>query len=127
MALSEGFFSFLTSKMETITVTLPHLLLSHYVRWSFQFHCPSLRRPKSGIPEQQTEANFLYLALGSGGGDHFVSSCFFLDELFVKELFWMLHLQKDTFARYAAHFQKEGEGRWESRTPAPLLPQAESP
>nr|XP_019597211.1 PREDICTED: izumo sperm-egg fusion protein 1 isoform X1 [Rhinolophus sinicus] len=29
------------------------------------------------------------------------------DELFVKELFWMLHLQKDTFARYAAHFQKE--------------------
>ncbi|XP_019513894.1 PREDICTED: izumo sperm-egg fusion protein 1 isoform X2 [Hipposideros armiger] len=28
-------------------------------------------------------------------------------ELFVKELFWMLHLQKDTFARYAAQFQKE--------------------
>ncbi|XP_046539968.1 izumo sperm-egg fusion protein 1 isoform X2 [Equus quagga] len=28
-------------------------------------------------------------------------------ELFVKELFWMLSLQKDTFASYAAHFQKE--------------------
>ncbi|XP_062944732.1 izumo sperm-egg fusion protein 1 [Cynocephalus volans] len=28
-------------------------------------------------------------------------------ELFVKELFWMLHLQKETFANYAAQFQKE--------------------
>ncbi|XP_048185869.1 izumo sperm-egg fusion protein 1 isoform X3 [Perognathus longimembris pacificus] len=28
-------------------------------------------------------------------------------ELFVKELFWMLHLQKDTFANYAIQFQKE--------------------
>ncbi|XP_012498484.1 PREDICTED: izumo sperm-egg fusion protein 1 [Propithecus coquereli] len=28
-------------------------------------------------------------------------------ELFVKELFWMLRLQKETFATYAAHFQKE--------------------
>ncbi|XP_066230025.1 izumo sperm-egg fusion protein 1 [Saccopteryx leptura] len=28
-------------------------------------------------------------------------------ELFVKELFWMLSLQKDTFAKYAAQFQKE--------------------
>ncbi|XP_059940362.1 izumo sperm-egg fusion protein 1 isoform X2 [Mesoplodon densirostris] len=29
-------------------------------------------------------------------------------ELFVKELFWMLHLAKDNFASYAAQFQKEG-------------------
>ncbi|XP_012609903.2 izumo sperm-egg fusion protein 1 isoform X1 [Microcebus murinus] len=28
-------------------------------------------------------------------------------ELFVKELFWMLHLQKETFANFAAQFQKE--------------------
>ncbi|XP_027474791.1 izumo sperm-egg fusion protein 1 isoform X1 [Zalophus californianus] len=28
-------------------------------------------------------------------------------ELFVKELYWMLHLQKDMFARFAAQFQKE--------------------
>ncbi|XP_059009735.1 izumo sperm-egg fusion protein 1 isoform X2 [Mustela nigripes] len=28
-------------------------------------------------------------------------------ELFVKEMFWMLSLQKDTFARFAAQFQKE--------------------
>ncbi|XP_060040068.1 izumo sperm-egg fusion protein 1 isoform X2 [Erinaceus europaeus] len=28
-------------------------------------------------------------------------------ELFVKELFWMLHLEKENFARYAAQFQKE--------------------
>ncbi|XP_072822814.1 izumo sperm-egg fusion protein 1 isoform X5 [Vicugna pacos] len=29
-------------------------------------------------------------------------------QLFVKELLWMLHLAKDTFASYAAQFQKEG-------------------
>ncbi|XP_021536915.1 izumo sperm-egg fusion protein 1 [Neomonachus schauinslandi] len=29
-------------------------------------------------------------------------------ELFVKEMYWMLHLQKDMFARFAAQFQKEG-------------------
>nr|XP_054529040.1 izumo sperm-egg fusion protein 1 isoform X2 [Pan troglodytes]XP_054529041.1 izumo sperm-egg fusion protein 1 isoform X2 [Pan troglodytes] len=28
-------------------------------------------------------------------------------DLFVKELFWMLHLQKETFATYVARFQKE--------------------
>ncbi|XP_030874256.1 izumo sperm-egg fusion protein 1 isoform X3 [Leptonychotes weddellii] len=28
-------------------------------------------------------------------------------ELFVKEMYWMLHLQKDMFARFAAQFQKE--------------------
>uniref|UniRef100_A0A7N5P678 Izumo sperm-oocyte fusion 1 n=1 Tax=Ailuropoda melanoleuca TaxID=9646 RepID=A0A7N5P678_AILME len=28
-------------------------------------------------------------------------------ELLVKELYWMLHLQKDIFARFAAQFQKE--------------------
>ncbi|XP_037675113.1 izumo sperm-egg fusion protein 1 isoform X2 [Choloepus didactylus] len=30
------------------------------------------------------------------------------DELFVKEIFWMLHLQKEVFARHAAQFVKEG-------------------
>ncbi|XP_023442523.2 izumo sperm-egg fusion protein 1 isoform X2 [Dasypus novemcinctus] len=30
------------------------------------------------------------------------------DELFEKEIFWMLRQQKDVFARYAAQFQKEG-------------------
>ncbi|KAB0384171.1 hypothetical protein FD755_006088 [Muntiacus reevesi] len=35
-------------------------------------------------------------------------------ELFVKEMLWMLHLAKNTFASYAAQFQKEGERRWES-------------
>ncbi|XP_076987357.1 izumo sperm-egg fusion protein 1 isoform X2 [Tamandua tetradactyla] len=29
------------------------------------------------------------------------------DELFVKEIFWMLHLQKEVFSRYAAQFLKE--------------------
>lgn len=33
------------------------------------------------------------------------------------ELFWTLRLAKDTFASYAAQFQKEGECRWESGTP----------
>lgn len=59
------------------------------------------------------EANFLYLIPGRGG-DHCALSCFFPGELFVKELFWMLHLQKDSFARHVAQFQKDGEGRWES-------------
>ncbi|XP_035980401.1 izumo sperm-egg fusion protein 1 isoform X2 [Halichoerus grypus] len=30
-----------------------------------------------------------------------------IGELFVKEMYWMLHLQKDMFARFAAQFQKE--------------------
>lgn len=36
------------------------------------------------------------------------SACFFPGELFVKEMLWMLHLAKNTFASYAAQFQKEG-------------------
>lgn len=70
------------------------------------FHYPSLRRPKT--PECQ--ANFLYLTPGVGWGDHSASS-FLPGELLVKELFWMLSLQKEIFVKYVAEFQKEGEGR----------------
>lgn len=63
-----------------------------------------------------------------------MSSCFFPGELFVKELFWMLHQEKDTFARHVAQFQKEGERRWGSvwnsrpkvPVPSPLLFQVPS-
>ncbi|XP_033621769.1 izumo sperm-egg fusion protein 1 isoform X2 [Fukomys damarensis] len=40
-------------------------------------------------------------------------------ELFVKELLWMLHLQKENFASLAKRFQKEGEEGQDPRTPAP--------
>lgn len=51
-----------------------------------------------------------------GVGTTLQSACFFPGELFVKEMLWMLHLAKNTFASYAAQFQKEGERRWESGT-----------
>ncbi|XP_022379788.1 izumo sperm-egg fusion protein 1 [Enhydra lutris kenyoni] len=59
-------------------------------------------------------------------------------ELFVKEMFWMLHLQKGIFARFAAQFQKEvfcpnqcGEsefGSWSlSLMVAPVIPSRSPP
>ena len=87
------------------------------------FCYPSLPREAPGHA-LQTEANFGYLTSGTGRrvgvGTTLQSACFFPGELFVKEMLWMLHLAKNTFASYAAQFQKEGERRWameESFTP----------
>jgi hypothetical protein len=53
--------------------------------------------------------NLLYLAPQVGMEGHIAPPCFLPGELFVKEMSWMLHQQKDVFASLAARFQKEGE------------------
>lgn len=94
------------------------------------FIVPPGEDPKVECQALPTEADFLYLTPGmsEGEGKHCVSPCSSPGELFVKEMYWMLHLQKDMFARFAAQFQKEGEGRWESvRDHSPFLQQSQSP
>lgn len=77
---------------------------------------------------QQKQTSCMSLLGWVREGKHSVSPCSFPGELLVKELYWMLHLQKDIFARFAARFQKEGEGRWESvRDHSPFLQRSQGP
>jgi hypothetical protein len=64
---------------------------------------PSIERKK------KKRNNLLYLAPQVGMEGHIAPPCFLPGELFVKEMSWMLHQQKDVFASLAARFQKEGE------------------
>ncbi|XP_058385756.1 izumo sperm-egg fusion protein 1 isoform X3 [Diceros bicornis minor] len=98
--------------METITVSSSQLLLSQVASIMLSGHSISLffpenaRKQNARLCRQRQTSCTSHLGRG-GGWTHSASSCFFPGELFVKELFWMLSLEKDNFASYAAQFQKE--------------------